>query len=79
MTWRTTVPDTAGWDKAKTYFFWVKPYGKTKPAQIAMVAWGGRVWLSDAILTFEGRLQDLGRLAGLTIWWWGPIDAPEGP
>ncbi len=40
MTWRTTVPDTAGWDKAKTYFFWVKPYGKTKPAQIAMVALG---------------------------------------
>lgn len=77
--WQDRPPDTAGWDRTKPKTFWVKPYGKTKPAQVAVVGWDGKEWRSDALLTWDGRWQDMGRLAMLSIWWYGPIEPPEGP
>ena len=77
--WQDHPPSTSGWDRTKAYTFWVRPHGKTKPAQIAVVAWGGKGWISDALMTWDGRWQDLGRLSMSSIWWYGPIEAPEGP
>ena len=77
--WQDRPPETQGWDRTRAYTFWVKPYGKTKPAQIAAVAWSGKAWLSDALMTWDGRWQDLGRLSMSSIWWYGPIEPPEGP
>lgn len=79
LRWKCVPPDVAGLDKDRRHYWWVKAYGKNGSAEVCMVAWNGKEWISDALPTWDGRMQTLGRLANMSIWWAGPLVAPEGP